>query len=312
MLDDGLPGERLREARRARGLTQEGLAERAGLSLGVVKKIERGGSARIETYHALARALGVRTSRLFESDPPHQERRGDDDNLMLLPLRQAIAPPVTGQGPLDVADGVDPVPDLAHIRAAADRLAEAYYADSYGTVAESLPRCCAPPTTPSGTSTAAPSTPRPCGCVPGSHRWPAATWSRCGPTTWRISPCVTPSRTPPPRTTRAEWPRRSTNRAGFSSDRAGSTKPNASRSRRPTSPSPASRGRAAPRWAPGGNCWCTPAAPPLATTGPRRPARCCAWPAPPVSPSATRPPWTPPHGAGSTGERSPTRRSRTR
>ncbi|WP_236245043.1 helix-turn-helix domain-containing protein [Streptomyces sp. CC210A] len=69
------PGDRLRLVRLSRGLTQEGLAERSGLSLGVVKKIERGGSARLETYHALARALNVRTSALLEASGPHRTRR---------------------------------------------------------------------------------------------------------------------------------------------------------------------------------------------------------------------------------------------
>ncbi|RMI45606.1 helix-turn-helix domain-containing protein [Streptomyces triticirhizae] len=50
MNDDSSPGDRLRELRRARGLTQEGLAERANLSLGVVKKLERGGGARRERW----------------------------------------------------------------------------------------------------------------------------------------------------------------------------------------------------------------------------------------------------------------------
>ncbi|WP_461036798.1 helix-turn-helix domain-containing protein [Streptomyces mayteni] len=140
MRDDGSRGDRLREIRRARGLTQEGLAERAGLSLGVVKKLERGGQARVETYHALARALGVRTSRLIDGPSPHAEARDSDaDNAALMPLRQAIAPAVTALGPLSPRMDADPEPDLHHLRRAADAVAEAYYRDAYGTVAESLP-----------------------------------------------------------------------------------------------------------------------------------------------------------------------------
>ena len=50
---------RLVELRKRRGWTQEALAEAAGLSIGVVKKIEAGGSAKIESYLAIAQALGV-------------------------------------------------------------------------------------------------------------------------------------------------------------------------------------------------------------------------------------------------------------
>jgi len=39
-----LPGTRIRDIRLARGYTQEQLADRAGLSLAVVKKIEQGGN----------------------------------------------------------------------------------------------------------------------------------------------------------------------------------------------------------------------------------------------------------------------------
>ena len=137
--EDSPTGDRLRAVRLARGLTQEALAERAGLSLGVVKKIERGGSARIETYHALARALRVRTSRLFDSGPPHRDQRGDDDNLPLLALRQVIAPPVTASGPIGLTDTLEPAPDLPSMWRTSDALAQAYYQDDYGTVAELLP-----------------------------------------------------------------------------------------------------------------------------------------------------------------------------
>lgn len=56
---DASISDRLRELRRRRGMTQGDLAERSGLSLAVVKKVEQGGSARVETYHKLARVFGV-------------------------------------------------------------------------------------------------------------------------------------------------------------------------------------------------------------------------------------------------------------
>ncbi|MFF2374760.1 helix-turn-helix domain-containing protein [Streptomyces xiamenensis] len=131
------PADRLRELRRRRGLTQEQLAERAALSLAVIKKLERGGAGRLETYHALARALGVRTSILFDAQPPHASRNDDSGKLALLRLRRALVPPVTALGHrLDAADGD---PDLQRMSATATALDGAYHADDYGTVADLLP-----------------------------------------------------------------------------------------------------------------------------------------------------------------------------
>lgn len=134
-----IPADRLRDLRRQRGLTQDQLADRAGLSIGVIKKIERGGTARLETYHALARALRVRTSALFDPRPPHETRHDDSSSLDLMPLRRAILPPVTARGQrLDVADP-EVEPELTHLAQTARRLDAAYHADDYATVAELLP-----------------------------------------------------------------------------------------------------------------------------------------------------------------------------
>ncbi|AUH43053.1 helix-turn-helix domain-containing protein [Streptomyces sp. CMB-StM0423] len=139
MGDDGSTGARLRGFRRRRGLTQEQLAEAAGLSPGVVKKIERGGTARVETYHALARALRVRTSALFEPAGPRQNPRADDDNVDLLALRRVISPAVTLSGRLVLDDAADEEPDLDRLRATATAVALAYHRDHYPRVAELLP-----------------------------------------------------------------------------------------------------------------------------------------------------------------------------
>lgn len=132
------PGERLKELRLARGMTQERLAERAALSLGVVKKLERGGTARLENYHAIARALGVRTSVLFEPTGPHSTTRGDDDNIDLMPLRQAIAPAITFTGRIDTPDA-QTEPDLPQLEATAADVGHAYHRDDYEHVAHILP-----------------------------------------------------------------------------------------------------------------------------------------------------------------------------
>lgn len=134
-----IPGTRLRDIRLARGLTQEELAGRAALSVAVVKKIEQGGNGRLDTYHALARALNVRTSALFDPGAPHATTRADDDKVDLMPLRQAITPPMAATGSLLHGDAPDLEPDLAHLRATAAALARSYYGDDYGRTATFLP-----------------------------------------------------------------------------------------------------------------------------------------------------------------------------
>lgn len=134
-----LPGSRIKDYRLARGLTQEQLADRAGLSLGVVKKLERGGKGQLDTYHALARALRVKTSALFEPGAPHATTRGDADKVDLMPLRQAITPPMTVGGRLLSGDTVEPEPDLKNLRATAKALATSYYGDDYSHASQFLP-----------------------------------------------------------------------------------------------------------------------------------------------------------------------------
>lgn len=134
-----VPGDRLKALRLRRGLTQQVLAERAGLSLAVVKKLERGGSGRLETYHALARTLKVRTSDLLESAGPHQHRRSDADKIDLLSFRRAITPPVGALGRSQAGEPEDSEPDLLRLAETAGTVATAYHTDDYDTVAELLP-----------------------------------------------------------------------------------------------------------------------------------------------------------------------------
>jgi transcriptional regulator with XRE-family HTH domain len=62
-------GERVREQRRNRGLTQEALAEALDLSVAYVSLIERGGrNPPYTTVVAIARALGVPMSRIVLDD----------------------------------------------------------------------------------------------------------------------------------------------------------------------------------------------------------------------------------------------------
>ena len=62
-------GERVREQRRNRGLTQEALAETLDLSVAYVSLIERGGrNPPYTTVVAIARALGVAPSRIVTDE----------------------------------------------------------------------------------------------------------------------------------------------------------------------------------------------------------------------------------------------------
>ena len=62
-------GERVREQRRSRGLTQEALAEALDLSVAYVSLIERGGrNPPYTTVVAIARARGVAPSRIVADD----------------------------------------------------------------------------------------------------------------------------------------------------------------------------------------------------------------------------------------------------
>jgi transcriptional regulator with XRE-family HTH domain len=62
-------GERIRDQRRHRGLTQEALAEALELSVAYISLIERGGrNPPFTTVVAIAKALGIPAARLVADD----------------------------------------------------------------------------------------------------------------------------------------------------------------------------------------------------------------------------------------------------
>lgn len=141
MVDEPAPGTHLQNLRRRRGLSQEGLADRAGLSVSTIRKIEQGGTARLETFHMLARALDVETSSLFEPGSPAPVADQEESNkLNLLPLRQMLTPIIGLAG--SVTFGADPPGEAreANLRAALSEAARLYRADDFESVAAMLPR----------------------------------------------------------------------------------------------------------------------------------------------------------------------------
>jgi transcriptional regulator with XRE-family HTH domain len=77
-------GQRIRELRMARGMTQEQLGERAGLSYKAVGEIERGlGNPTIGTLDTIAAALQIDLSALFDTAP------GRLGGIQLYPLTKA-------------------------------------------------------------------------------------------------------------------------------------------------------------------------------------------------------------------------------
>lgn len=62
-------GDRVRALRIARGISQEALAEAAGLHRTYVSSLERGQrNVGLDNIHALADALGVEPARLFDKE----------------------------------------------------------------------------------------------------------------------------------------------------------------------------------------------------------------------------------------------------
>jgi transcriptional regulator with XRE-family HTH domain len=61
-------GKHVRSLRRARGVTQNALAQRSGLSADTIRRVEHGSfSASIDTLRKLCSGLGVAPSTVFES-----------------------------------------------------------------------------------------------------------------------------------------------------------------------------------------------------------------------------------------------------
>ncbi|MFI6580936.1 helix-turn-helix domain-containing protein [Embleya sp. NPDC050493] len=129
-------GENVRSYRRRAGYSQEQLAEAAGLSLGTIRKVEQGGTLRMESLHTIARALGLQTSTLLAADAPEPVRSDDPNRLHLIELRKALTPPV-GLSARSPEPGEEP--SIPALRRAVLDGAKLYHADRYQSVALLLP-----------------------------------------------------------------------------------------------------------------------------------------------------------------------------
>jgi transcriptional regulator with XRE-family HTH domain len=136
---DGVAGEHLgrtlRRLRRLADLTQEELAERAGVSVDVVRQLEQGRkhSARLPTLHALANGLGVELTTLL-GDPP-AVASGENDGPRFVAMRRAIMPVLWGAPPAPVGSDFS----LSGLR---DQIADAwtqYHAAEFDAVMKALP-----------------------------------------------------------------------------------------------------------------------------------------------------------------------------
>ncbi|AIA03132.1 helix-turn-helix transcriptional regulator [Streptomyces noursei] len=128
--------DNVRKYRRTAGLSQEGLAEAADLSLSTVRKVEQGGDARVETLHALARALGVTTSALFATEVPRPVVDDGANRRYLAELRRALMPPI---GLTAVLTEPAEAGSLSAMRHEIEDGHALYQADRYSSVAKKLP-----------------------------------------------------------------------------------------------------------------------------------------------------------------------------
>lgn len=135
-------GEHLAQIRRRSTLTQEQLAERAGVSVETIRKLEQGErqGARTATLNKLARALGVSTSALFgNAARAATDREPDARPLSLVGVRRALTPVVGLDGsPLDIDLGDQP-PTLASARRTVANANASYHANDYAVTLATLP-----------------------------------------------------------------------------------------------------------------------------------------------------------------------------
>jgi len=124
-------GDRVRDIRKRRGLSQKELASRSGLSVSLVKKLEQGdyGDVRLETLHKLAIVLRVPTSALAAGPDAAGPERKDVEEWA--PVRRALEGSAEGEPAEE--------PTLEGLRAAFTGVVPLLVANHYADVRALLP-----------------------------------------------------------------------------------------------------------------------------------------------------------------------------
>lgn len=135
MPSDQSIGDRLRSLRGDRVLTQEALANAAGVSVDLVKKLERGAreSARLTTLVKLADALDVPLAQLMDKRP----RLDGGSDRLVLGLRDTLLTPDVLAG-IDPDDAGEPTP-LPRLESAVHDAWADYWAGGFVDLARTVP-----------------------------------------------------------------------------------------------------------------------------------------------------------------------------
>ncbi|MFF0224547.1 helix-turn-helix domain-containing protein [Streptomyces sp. NPDC004629] len=126
-------GQRVKEVRKRRGLSQRELADASGVSLSAIRKLEQGEreTARLETLRKLAHALRVPTMRLAGGPNPEDADAGTVDRWAAVRSSLERPPVVAG---LD-----DEPPTVSGVRAALRETEPLFSGDQFAALSVMLP-----------------------------------------------------------------------------------------------------------------------------------------------------------------------------
>lgn len=136
MSEPSMIGRNLREFRNDRGLSQEGLAEAAGVSVAIISKLEQGSrvTARITTLTRIANALDVELSELVDR---RDRLKSDRDGGSVIAIRDVLLSPSVLPG-MDCDDDGDPTP-VDRLEQSVAEAWRSYWAGDFGAVLALLP-----------------------------------------------------------------------------------------------------------------------------------------------------------------------------
>ncbi|QFG10718.1 DNA binding protein [Streptomyces phage Animus] len=125
-------GERLRDVRKRRGMSQRELAEKSGVSLSLIRKLEQGErqDTRLETARELAATLKVSTTSLITEHTEEPADRATVDRWG--PVHRALAAPPE-------LDGIEEAPTVNGVREALDAAMPLFSKDRFFELGAALP-----------------------------------------------------------------------------------------------------------------------------------------------------------------------------